>query len=40
MDESGFGMDQETSSALSKVDCIVLVVLGLIVLGMLIWGML
>ncbi len=39
MDESGFGVDQETSNALSRVDAIVIGVLGLIVVGMLIWGM-
>lgn len=39
MDESGFGLDQETSDALSRVDCIVLVLLGLIVVGVLVLGM-
>lgn len=37
--ESGIEGDQDTSNALSRVDAIVIGVLGLIVVGMLIWGM-
>lgn len=38
MDESGFHVDTETSSALSRLDFIVIAVLAVIVVAMLIWG--
>lgn len=40
MSETGIEGDQETSNALSRLDVIVISVIGLIVVGMLIWGML